>query len=293
VADLGTEQLTNVLVFDVTRSDHWFAFTFDLAHSVDGLVEIDRGYLLVTDDGPRRRVKARKIIRLADGRQSEFGRVLIDEACPLWGLWIKRIVAAAAAEAGPGVAGPGVAVDSAEAIQLLSAVYRHRFLDFANRSTRVYGDYAVDVGSQLMSGSYNATSALRDGLRLTWHLTQDLARLGAYAREVFEAIEAETGSDRTRRGLTGLHPVEHVTWPLPGPGGRLAAQDLTSISPGNPILPKSRIVVTPATYRGGPAAKVAIDTTGVPYGMYVGSLLVDGQPVPFQFYVSQAVTAPA
>jgi hypothetical protein len=290
VAELGIEQLTNVLAFDATRTDTCIAFTFDLAHSVDGGVEVDRGYFLVTDQGGRRRVKALKIIRLADRPGSDFSRVLINEACPLWGLWIKTIVAAAPIAGDPAASDPTAQLDAGGAAQLLAAVYRHRALDFANRSMRVYGDYAADVGSQLMSGSYDASHAIRDGLRLSWHVSQDLIRIGGSAWGVLEAIEAETRPNAARRGRMGLHPVEHVTWPLPR-AGKIEAQDLTSIAPGGTVLPKNRIVVVPTTHDRGPAARVAIDTTNVPYGMYVGSLVVDGNAVPFQFYVSQAVPA--
>jgi hypothetical protein len=287
-ATLGVEQLTNVLVFDVLRTDRWFAFTFDLAHSLDGRVEVDRGYFLVTDQGGRRRVKARKIIRLADGPGSALSRLLIDQACPLWGEWIKEILAEAPLEGGPGAPGSTEGVDPADALKLLAAAYRHRLLDCANRSTRAYGDYAAEVGSELMSGSYSTASAVRDGLRLSWQLTQELARVGGYALQVVEAIEAETRPHATRPGLMSLHPVEHVIWPLPG-SGPIEAQDLRSISPEGTVLPKTRIVVTRTTHDGGPAARVAIDTTHLPYGMYIGNLMEGGAPVPFQFYVSQAV----
>ncbi len=292
VAELGTEQLTNILAFDVIRTDNCIAFSFDLAHSVDGRVEVDRGYLLVTDQGRRRRVKALKIIRLADGPGSIFGQVLIEQACPLWELWIKKIVAAKPTAGGPGSTGSAAQMDPADALQLLAAVYRHRVLEYADRSIRVYADYAAEVGSQLTSGRYDATHALRDGLRLTWQLTQDLVRLGGSGWDVVGAIEAEARPTSTRRGLTGLHPVEHVTWPLPA-AGQIEAQDLTGISPGGTVLPKNRIVVAPTTHDGGPAARVAIDTTNVPYGMYVGDLVVAGAAVPFQFYVSQAIPAPS
>ena len=91
---MAGETLTNVLNFDVTKTETCVALTFDLVHSLDGRVEIDRGFFLVNDQGNRRRVKALKIIRLADGPKSDFSRVLIDDACPLWGLWIKEVVEA-------------------------------------------------------------------------------------------------------------------------------------------------------------------------------------------------------
>jgi hypothetical protein len=288
-AELASEKLTNVLAFDVTKTDNCIAFTFDLAHSLDGRVEVDRGYFLVTDQGARRRVKALKIIRLADGPESGFSRVLIDQACPLWELWIKKIVAAASTVGGSGATGSTTRMDPADVMRLLAAVYRHRALEFADRSMRVYGDYAVDVGSHLISGGYGAADAFRDGLRLSWHLTQDLVRLGDYGWEVARAIGAETRSPAAGQGLMGLRPIENVTWPLPGAAGPIEAQDLTSISPEATVLQKSRILVTPTTHRRGPAARVAIDTTSVPYGMYIGDLIVGGQAVPFQFYVSQAI----
>ncbi len=294
-ADLAGERLTNVLNFDVTKADTYVALTFDLVHSLDGRVEIDRGFFLVNDQNNRRRVKALKIIRLADGQKSDFSRVLIDDACPLWGLWIKEVVEAddASLVAGSGSEGSTTGLEAPGAARLLAAVYRHRVLDFAKHSTKAYGDYAVEVGSHLVSGSYGRSDAMRDGMHLTWQLARDWVRLGGYVLDFARAVEEESRSGpNPSRGLTALQPIEQITWPLQGTGGRVEAGDLKSISPGGTVLPKSRIVVTPTTLRNSPAVQVAIDTTNVPYGMYIGDFEVDGKAVPFQFYVSQAVPAP-
>jgi hypothetical protein len=294
-AELAGERLTNVLNFDVTKTATYVALTFDLVHSLDGRVEIDRGFFLVNDLGNRRRVRALKIIRLADGPDSDFSRVLIDEACPLWGLWIKEVVKGddASLVAGPGSGGSTTALGAPGAARLLAAVYRHRVLDFARQSTKAYGDYAVEVGSHLVSGTYGRSDAMRDGLHLTWQLARDWARLGGYVIDFARAIEEESRSGpNSGRGLTALQPIEQITWSPPGTGGRVEPGDLKSISPDGTVLPKSRIVVTPTTLRSGPAVQVAVDTTNVPYGMYIGDFEVDGKAVPFQFYVSQAVSTP-
>ena len=294
-ADLAGETLTNVLNFDVTKTDTCVALTFDLVHSLDGRVEIDRGFFLVNDQGNRRRVKALKIIRLADGPKSDFSRVLIDDACPLWGLWIKEVVEADAPSlvAGSGPGGSTTGLEAPGAARLLAAVYRHRVLEFTKHATKEYGDYAVEVGSHLVSGTYGRADAMRDGMHLTWQVARDWFQLGGYVLDFARAVEEESRSGPNQSGgLTALQPIEQITWPLPGAGGKVEAGDLKSISPVGTVLPKSRIVVTPTTLSRGPAVQVAVDTTNVPYGMYTGDFVVDGKAVPFQFYVSQAVPAP-
>ena len=133
---------------------------------------------------------------------------------------------------------------------------------------------------------------MRDGMHLTWQLARDWVRLGGYVLDFARAVEEESRpGPNPSRGLTALQPIEQITWPLPGTVSRVEAGDLKSISPAGTVLPKSRIVVTPTTLRSGPAVQVAVDTTNVPYGMYIGDFEIDGKAIPFQFYVSQAVPA--
>ncbi len=133
-AELGTETLTNVLQFDFSLSETYFALTFDLAHSVDGKLDLDRGYFLINDRDGRRRVQALKLIRFVPGHESDLSRFLVDEACPMWGDWIKAIIQAQPVASARNATGSGAAADPADLARLGAVIYRDRLLELVDTS---------------------------------------------------------------------------------------------------------------------------------------------------------------
>ena len=75
------------------RCSHWrmpgaAAMTYDLDLSLDGQIDVDRGFLLVTDTGPVRRVQVLKIVRFTTTSGTPSRRLV----CPFWTDWIRGAV---------------------------------------------------------------------------------------------------------------------------------------------------------------------------------------------------------
>ncbi len=147
--------------------------------------------------------------------------------------------------------------------------------------------------SRLANGGYGVSDAIGDAVRLGWHWGLDWARVSTNVLEFVTAMGQEAQPERGAPGLRGLRPIEHMVWPLDGRDPPVEAADLRGISPGGAVLGRNRIRVIPATVGRDPAVRVLVDTSRVPYGMYVGKFKVSGDDVPFQFYVSRTAPVPS
>jgi len=294
------------LVNTLLRCHHWrgpgaAAMTYDLDLSLDGQLDVDRGFLLVTDTGATRRVQVLKIVSFTDDVWDSVAPLV----CPFWTDWIRASVLGATNSR------PVTPTQSPEDETSPCAPTVDAWVRFLGDATLPYVDLGNEVSSRVRARTYSTPDLLADGTRLWSQLAKDWARAWTSVSETMEEVARE-GLDA---GLTppgvprevGRHAFSGLAAGGPvDPGGtvvpvvgiaetdRLVCSELVSIDAATTRLPATDMSVTVETLTGGTvAARVRTTNTTAPAGLYVGSLArPDGRPVaPVHLYVSRATGA--
>jgi hypothetical protein len=289
--------------------DRAAGMTYELNLSLDDEIDVDRGFLLVNNAGPVRRVKALKMV----GFTTDLWDRVAAMVCPFWTDWVRSAVEGGNTSApkppthtppaGTGSPGTSPWGDSFDA-----------WARFFGDSARTYFDLFDDVTSRISSSRYSAGDLLADGTRYWSQLAKDWARAWSNGMEVLDEVGREgldagfmpPGADREPgRGaattmMTGTRPetagteAEGTVVPVAGigPADRLVSSDLVSIEAGSATIASQNIVATVETLEGGTyGVRVRTTDTSVPPGLYVGHLKrPDGQMLaPVQLYLSRAI----
>jgi hypothetical protein len=278
--------------------------TYELNLSLDDEIDVDRGFLLVNNVGPVRRVKALKMV----GFTTDVWDRVAAMVCPYWTDWIRGAVE------GGGTSSPrppthtppdGTGSRPSPLGEGLEA-----WVKFFGDSARTYLDLFEDVTSRLSSSRYSPSDFVADGTRYWSQIAKDWARAWTYGLEMLDEVGREgldagftpPGADReAARGAataltTAAGPMEIEGTILPVEGltaaDRPVCSDLVSIEAGGVTIPSTEVVVTVQMLEGGPHGVLLRTTnTSVPAGLYVGTLKnPEGQTLaPVQLYVSRAI----
>ncbi len=320
-------RLDTLLHCDFWRDgDQACGMTYDLALSLDNQLDVDRGFLLVVDTGPTRRVKVLKIVGFTEDLWDDVARMV----CPFWTDWVRGAVQGGststprppAADPGPtGTPTPGGSTGDRMG----------EWLQFFGDAARVYADLFDDVTGRASAGGYSATDWIDDARRTWTQLAQDWARAWSYGMESLQEITeqgmdagfAPPGADRqaargyaaTMMGAAGAAAAsaagrtvsattaatstppdaraEGTTVPLAGlgPNDQPRVTALRSIEAGGALIPEADLSVSVVTAADGSSAVRVITTnTTVAPGLYVGTVQTpEGQPLaPVQLYLSRA-----
>jgi hypothetical protein len=276
--------------------------TYELDVSLDGEINVDRGFLLVNDLAGVRRVKALKIVGFTADEWNPVAQLV----CPFWTDWVRSAVEGGTATS-PKVP-THTPTGAPQGSDILDA-----WVDFLGSSARTYGDLFGDMASRAVSGNYAVSDWVADGTRYWSQLAKDWARAWSYGWSVLQEV-AERGLDATLmppeappepgRGFatamaTGAAAgpaagLEGTTVPVPGLSAddRISCTPLVSIEAGGATIPDSSLTVTVVQLDDGNyGARLATnEATAVP-GLYVGELRVDPErrpSVPVQLYISRA-----
>jgi hypothetical protein len=299
------ESLHTLLNCSHWRDPRAAAMTYDLNQSLDSQIDVDRGYLLVTDTGPTtRRVQVLKIVGFTNDRWDVLARLV----CPFWTDWIRAAVRGGtkSVATSPGeIPTPGTSACVAT---------MDEWVDFLGDTARPYVALGSDVTSRIRSAEYSTPDLLADSTRVWSQLAKDWARawtawsdtVDEVAREGLDASftppgvprrsgrQAASGAATTRSGTTGgtVVPVTGIV-----ESDRPVCSELVSIDVGTATIPATDVTVSVERLGDGTlGARVRTTNTSAPYGLYVGRLLTaDGRALtPVQLYVSRAteVSAP-
>lgn len=296
--------LNTLLHCDYWREGNQAAgMTYELNHSVDGEIDVDRGYLLVNETNGRRRVRALKIV----GFTNDIWDVVAQFVCPFWTDWARGAVEGANDSSGkPASQAPPTPSPLGDTVE--------SWIDFFGDSARTYARLFDDVGTQVSAGSYTSADFVKHG-KLYWsQLAKDWAKAWVHGLETLGEV-AESGLDAgfTPPGVlhergkgaasamttpAAANPVrpERSIFPVAGltASDRPVVSDLVSIEAGAATIPSKDITVTVEASEAG-ASAVLLRTTNstVAPGLYVGYL--QGGPgaarTPVQLYISRATEA--
>ena len=196
------------------QSDRAVGMTYDLDLSLDGEIDVDRGYLLVTAlEGPMKRVKALKVV----GFTRPEWDALAQFVCPVWTDLVRQAVAGATTSTvtPPTQAPPSSSplVDTFEA-----------WVDFLGASAATYLRLFEGTSDKVRARSYSSADLLDDGRRYWSQLAKDWAMAWRNGMETVAEV-AEHGVDAgfTPPGVpheVGRGAVSALTTPLaPEPPG--------------------------------------------------------------------------
>jgi hypothetical protein len=290
------------LVNTLLRCSYWrdaraAAMTYDLDVSLDGEIDVDRGFLLVTDDGTVRRVQVLKIVSFTTDVWDSVARLV----CPFWTDWIRAAVRGATRSVPttptqPPGDGDGSCVATMD-----------EWVAFAGDTVRPYVGLGSAATSRIRSGTYSTPDLLADGTRLWSQLAKDWARAWTAWSETVDEV-AEYGLDASfappgvprekgRRGAAAAAPIAGGTVvPVAGitESDRPVSSDLVSIDTGTATIPASDVAVSIERLGDGTlGARVRTTNLTAPPSLYVGRLdTADGRALaPVHLYVSRATGA--
>ncbi|MFK5635453.1 hypothetical protein [Ornithinimicrobium sp. LYQ103] len=307
-------------VHTLLHCDYWregdraAGMTYDLALSLDDEIDVDRGFLLVNDVGPVRRVKALKIV----GFKKSLWDTLAGLVCPFWTDWVKAAVQGGGTST-PTTPGPatttGEDVDSGkDRCPWLDA--SEEWIDFMGESARSYLDLFEDMGKKAAPGA--TTKDLADnGRRLFSQLAKDWAQAWTFGLETMGEVAKkgmEEGILPPDSSRTGAQAASS-TGPAAAPGAQPAqvsteategtvillenlatedspsVSDLVSIEAGGALIPAGDITTDVETI-GGTArgVRLTVPTGSLSPGLYVGQVTSrpEASPVPVQLYISRS-----
>ena len=308
-------RLNTLLHCDYWRDgDRAAGMTYDLDVSLDSQIDVDRGFLLVVNDGTVRRVKALKIVGFTNDLWDDVARLV----CPIWTDFVR-----AAVEGGTSSRPSTPASDQADVPEGASTGdWLNDWLQFFSDSSRTYVDMVTDVSSRATAGGYQASDWLDDARQYWTQLAKDWSQAWSYGLESWEEIasqgmdagfpppgrqrEAARGMATSMMGMAGSRAsgaasaagpgglrVEGTTVPVPGvaAGSSPRVPKLESIEAGGATIDAADIAVTiVALPDGTPGVRVVTSNAVVPAGLYVGVIeSADQQPLaPVHLYVSRA-----
>ena len=278
--------------------------TYDLSLSLDNQIDVDRGFLLVNDAGPVRRVKALKIVGFTEDVWDRVAALV----CPFWTDFVRAAVEGGSNSSPvPGTHDPA-GMDGSPGTPLTDSF--DAWVDFFGDSARAYVELFEDVTARVAAQRYSAGAALEDQRRLWSRLAKDWSRAWTYGLETLDEVSREgldagftppgtpreqgRGAARTMTAAAGAQTqgegtVIPVAWL--GAADTPVVSDLQSIEAGAAHIPASAVVATvEALGDQGYGVRLATADATVPPGLYVGEVKsADGRNLaPVQLYLSRA-----
>jgi hypothetical protein len=300
------------LVNTLLRCSYWrgqgaAGMTYDLDFSLDRQIDVDRGFLLVTDLGAARRVQVLKIVSFTEDWWDAVARLV----CPFWTDWIRAAVEGGTKSV-PTTPTYGPLPDPSACVSTMDA-----WATFLADAARPYFDLGSDVTSRVRSGAYSTNDLLADSTVVWSRLAKDWARawnawsdtVDEVAKEGLDAgltppgVPREVGRRTAPARSTGTATAAAAPAELGGtvvrvPGlttsDRPVSSDLVSIDVGTATIPARDVSVTVLEFPDGTiGTRVQSKDTSVPHGLYVGRLEgPDGRLLaPVHLYVSRATRA--
>lgn len=271
--------------------------TYDLNLSLDGAIDVDRGFLSVNDLGQVRRVKALKIVGFTNDTWDRVAATV----CPTWTDWVRSAVEGGTTST-PKPVPPGEGTSPAR--EIFDA-----WVEFFGDSARAYFDIFADATSRAASGNYRPPDWVADGTRYWSRLARDWAQAWTYGMDLLEEVAkeglnasfmppgapAEAGRGVAAAVASGAPPAgpEGTVIPVIGlaEGVQPLCSDLRSIEAAGATIPSSEMAVrTERLDEQTVGVRLGTTNTSVPAGLYVGELRApDGRTLtPVQLYVSRA-----
>jgi hypothetical protein len=276
--------------------------TYELNLSLDDEIDVDRGFLLVNNAGPVRRVKALKMV----GFTADVWDAVAAMVRPFWTDWVRSAVEGGSTSAPkPPTHTPPDGTGSRRPLGDTFDAWGKFFGD----SARSYVDLFDDVTSRISSSRYSTADLLADGTRYWSQLAKDWARAWTNGLEMLDEVGQEgldagfvppgAAREPARGAATAMAAgaqteTEGMIVPLAGIGAddRLVSSDLVTIEAGGAAIASQNIIATVHALGDGTfGALVRTTDTSVSPGLYVGNLKrADGQILaPLQLYVSRAI----
>lgn len=289
-------------------SNNSVGMTYELNLSLDSEINVDRGFLLVNDVGPVRRVKALKIVGFTQPVWDEVATTV----CPFWTDWVRSAVEGGSTSkpnppTTPPHGGDGQTPDPGRLGDLFDA-----WLEFFGESARAYVELFGDTFSRATSGGYSASDWVDDGSRVWSQLAKDWAQAWSFGMGLVDDV-SERGmgatfmppgdaAEGTRRAATftasaaATMAPESTLIPLTnlGEGERPTCSDLVSIEAGGRSIPAASVGLAMERLPDGtPGVRISTANTSLIPGLYVGELLGQGgrHLAAAQLYVSGARTS--
>ena len=304
VVEIGGHRLETELRCEIKSTKNWSAMSYDLNRSIGDQLNVDRGYLMASDVGGKRHVKALKVV----GFTNTLLNTAATSVCPEWSQWVQVAVAMEAAKLDggtdptPGSVGdsaPNGASAGADAAAFTGGV-AEQWITVMNGMTEFYAPFTADVSERLMSGRYSRVDAANDTGRLFQRMARDWARFWQNGMQNMSqwaevTVRPTAGADPGRSGRS----VEHTTLLVEARSGkaRVSISDLTRVGRQAATIRAADIKISPPVIEDAGSAYVTIeaDTTSVPPGLYEGALVAGagGEQSPALFYVSHAQSPPA
>jgi hypothetical protein len=219
--------------------DHWqdgdraAGMTFELDFSPDGQLDVDRGFITVTNIGLENgdrvcRVQALKIVGFTEDIWDRFA----ERVCPWWTDFLRGAVRGSSSAPKP--TEPASPPASLGPEDLIGA-----WTSFFGTSARVYLDLFEDVNARAVSGAYSPSDWLADGSRFWSRLAKDWVQAWTY----------------------GLEKLPEFTRDAGGPGVDLRPPTTTPTTPATPAGPAAtptsgarQATTSPASAPRSPAA---------------------------------------
>lgn len=231
------------------QADRAVGMTYDLDLSLDGEIDVDRGYLLVTaTEGRMKRVKALKVV----GFTRPEWDALAQFVCPFWTDLVRQAVAGATmSTATPPTQAPP---SSSPLLDTFDA-----WVDFLGASAATYLRLFENTSDRVRARRYSSADLLDDGRRYWSQLARDWAKAWKNGMDTVAEV-AEHGVD------AGFTPPG-----VPHEVGRGAASALTAPlaaePPTAPPAPAGAAGAVPPGAAGAvPAAAAGAGPTGAPTG---------------------------
>ena len=300
------------LVNTALRCSYWrgekaAGMTYDLDASLDREIDVDRGFLLVTDLWTARRVQVLKIVSFTNDWWDRVARLV----CPFWTDWIRAAVEGGSTSA-PTSPTYFPFPDPSSCVATMDA-----WAAFLADSARPYMELGSSATSRIRSKAYSTNDFLADGAVVWSQLAKDWA--GAWkawtdtvdevAREGLDAgftppgVPREVGrrSAASAAGATAkaatAAPAEAGGTVVSVPGltetDRPVCSELVSIDVGSAKIAARDVSVTVLSLPDGKLAARVQASASAPVGLYVGQLAgPDGRALaPVHLYVSRATGA--
>ncbi|MEA2504706.1 MAG: hypothetical protein QOG36_1749 [Actinomycetota bacterium] len=314
---LAGRELHTILRCDVKDvPPQWVGMTYDLVHSVDDVLTVDRGFLLATKlPSGDHLVKALKIV----GFKEPASNLLASLVCPLWTDFARQATRNAEALApkeipgpshGPGRAKAGAPPNGADSRSRANPVdastvasdLSGQWVQSMGETVNHYTKHAQDVGLRLLAGTYGREDAARDRRTLCVSLVRDWGRAWKAGIDFVNGV-ASIDVPSTVAGPAvagGTKEFSTVAVAPPTKQVPLGLSDFSHVDSVRTPLKSAQLTLTPAELGPLSAAasvsvRIDVDSTGVAPGLYVGALLSGSgqaqQRTPAHVYVSKAQAA--
>jgi hypothetical protein len=172
-----------------TDREHAAGMTYELDVSLDGQIGVDRGFLVVSDLGTVRRVRALKIVGFTSPSWDDFALLVR----PFWTDWMRSAVRngsytepKAPAQAPPEVPSGDPGPPTAPGGQLYD-----KWVQFFGDSARTYASLFDDVASRMAAGAYSMEQGMADGTKAWSQLAADWTAAWNYGMDTLGEITSQ------------------------------------------------------------------------------------------------------